>query len=250
MFTQRTAHTGNRCGTNPRSKLQPQHLMKVKMRRIKLKLRVCFLIVLAAVLHSNAEANRDITQKSRKDYVDRTVNCDWGGIYAEVVRLTQGVKPNEGAIRGPLRGLNARPDCADFSLPAILNIFYRYSDSGLLSKSLVAEGKKAILNFKYWPDELADFKWKKTPQMDSKYIFELLNDDDPSNDAEALSHQAEFDKVDKIDGMCYWSENHYILFSSGGYLAGQLYPDEIFTASGQTGTQKMKKFRPRVMKNC
>jgi len=50
------------------------------------------------------------------------------------------------------------------------------------------------------------------------------------------------------DSMCTWSENHHILFSSGGYLAGQLYPDAVFTNSGLTGAQLMAKQRPRVLR--
>ena len=42
-----------------------------------------------------------------------------------------------------------------------------------------------------------------------------------------------------IDSLCTWTENHYILFTSAAYLAGQLYPDEVFTNSGETGKQKM-----------
>ena len=30
--------------------------------------------------------------------------------------------------------------------------------------------------------------------------------------------------------MCYWSENHQVLFGTAAYLAGQLWPDEIFRA--------------------
>ncbi len=50
------------------------------------------------------------------------------------------------------------------------------------------------------------------------------------------------------DSMCTWSENHYILFASGAYLAGQLYPEATFTNTGETGREKMARFRPRVMK--
>ena len=50
------------------------------------------------------------------------------------------------------------------------------------------------------------------------------------------------------DSMCTWSENHYILFASAGYLAGQLFPDETFVNSGRTGREQMERFRPRVMK--
>ena len=51
-----------------------------------------------------------------------------------------------------------------------------------------------------------------------------------------------------IDSMCYWSENHHILFATGGYLAGQLYPDETFVNSGRTGREQMERFRPRILR--
>ncbi len=37
------------------------------------------------------------------------------------------------------------------------------------------------------------------------------------------------------DAMCYWSENHQILFHACEVLAGQLYPDRVFTNAGQSG---------------
>ncbi|MCI0477008.1 MAG: hypothetical protein L0Y55_12235, partial [Anaerolineales bacterium] len=37
------------------------------------------------------------------------------------------------------------------------------------------------------------------------------------------------------DSMWFWSENHQILFHACKILAGQLYPDRIFTNVGQTG---------------
>ncbi len=49
-----------------------------------------------------------------------------------------------------------------------------------------------------------------------------------------------------IDSMCTWSENHHILFSSAGYLLGQLWPDMVFANNGQTGKEKMATHRPRV----
>ncbi len=48
------------------------------------------------------------------------------------------------------------------------------------------------------------------------------------------------------DSMCYWSENHQIIFHVCEYLAGQYYPDDIFTNSGLTGTQHMRKARPKI----
>lgn len=50
-----------------------------------------------------------------------------------------------------------------------------------------------------------------------------------------------------IDSMCYWTENHQIMFSCNEYLAGQLYPDRIFSNSGMNGFEKMQKSRGRII---
>lgn len=50
------------------------------------------------------------------------------------------------------------------------------------------------------------------------------------------------------DSMCTWTENHQILFASAAYLAGQLFPDEHFSNSGQSGHEKMAKARPRILR--
>ncbi|MCP4132082.1 MAG: hypothetical protein GY754_13995 [bacterium] len=49
-----------------------------------------------------------------------------------------------------------------------------------------------------------------------------------------------------IDSMCYWTENHQIMFSCNEYLAGQLMPEAVFVNSGMTGYEKMEKARPRI----
>jgi hypothetical protein len=50
------------------------------------------------------------------------------------------------------------------------------------------------------------------------------------------------------DSMCTWSENHYIMFTSGAYLAAQLCPDEVFTNTGRTGRERMPAFRDRILR--
>ena len=47
-----------------------------------------------------------------------------------------------------------------------------------------------------------------------------------------------------LDDMCTWSENHHILFASGGYLAGQRYPERVFANAGHTGREQMARMRP------
>ncbi|MGQ9908231.1 MAG: hypothetical protein ACUVS2_05270 [Candidatus Flexifilum sp.] len=49
-----------------------------------------------------------------------------------------------------------------------------------------------------------------------------------------------------IDAMCYFTENHQILFHVAAYLAGQRWPDRIFTNSGLTGQQQMNRARARI----
>lgn len=50
------------------------------------------------------------------------------------------------------------------------------------------------------------------------------------------------------DNMCTWTENHYILFVSGAYLAGQYFPDDVFSNSGQTGRELIALNRPRILR--
>lgn len=50
-----------------------------------------------------------------------------------------------------------------------------------------------------------------------------------------------------IDDLCTWTENHQILFASAAFLAGQLFPDQVFTNSGQLGHHKMTLNKPRIL---
>lgn len=43
------------------------------------------------------------------------------------------------------------------------------------------------------------------------------------------------------DSMCYWSENHQILYHSAEYLVGCLFPERVFTNAGMTGEQHRQK---------
>lgn len=49
-----------------------------------------------------------------------------------------------------------------------------------------------------------------------------------------------------VDGMCYHTENHQILFHVAAYLAGQRWPDVVFTNSGRTGGQQMRRATVRI----
>jgi hypothetical protein len=49
-----------------------------------------------------------------------------------------------------------------------------------------------------------------------------------------------------LDGMCYCTENHQILFHVTGYLAGQFWRDRTFANSGFSGAQQMQRANDRI----
>lgn len=104
------------------------------------------------------------------------------------------------AFRRTIGLIDARRDCADFGLAALL----RLEILGLSTKEESAEIRRAALAFRYWMDE-------------------------PGNDA-----------------MCFHSENHSLLFHGCQWLAGNLYPDEVFANSGRTGRAQAALARTRV----
>ncbi len=48
------------------------------------------------------------------------------------------------------------------------------------------------------------------------------------------------------DSMCYWSENHQLLFAVAEYLAGQEWPDKVFRNNAMTGREHMQKAKTRI----
>ena len=146
-------------------------------------------------------------------FFDATIEAAPRNTYSEVMRVTRGVAPDESKIQFALDPLTRREDTSDFKLPGLLWMLYELSDSDLLSAEILSNAKDVILGHKLWPDE-------------------LLTEPDPV----------------ATDSMVYLTENHFILYAISAYLAGQLYPDEVFAASGETGAEKMETFRPRVMR--
>lgn len=49
------------------------------------------------------------------------------------------------------------------------------------------------------------------------------------------------------DSMCFWSENHQILFASEEYLVGQTFPDDVFSVDGKTGREHMAMAKERIL---
>lgn len=40
------------------------------------------------------------------------------------------------------------------------------------------------------------------------------------------------------DGMCFWSENHALMFYGAQLVTGQMFPNDVFTRSGRTGREQ------------
>ena len=43
--------------------------------------------------------------------------------------------------------------------------------------------------------------------------------------------------MDGFDGMCFWSENHALMFYTCAMNAGEMYPDEYFPRAKMTGRE-------------
>ncbi len=94
-------------------------------------------------------------------------------------------------------------DTADFDLTYIVNLWYGYKD--LLPADLNAEIESHMRSFKYW-----------------------YTDPQPTG---------------TVDQRYYWSENHRLLFHADEYLAGQAFPDAVFSSDGNTGAWHKERAR-------
>ena len=53
--------------------------------------------------------------------------------------------------------------------------------------------------------------------------------------------------MDGFDGMCFWSENHCLMFYTNAMLAGEMYPDDFFSLAGMTGKELRDFGRGKVL---
>jgi hypothetical protein len=99
-------------------------------------------------------------------------------------------------------------DTTDFDLVALINLWFRSDHGERLDPATRDHIRGLITGFKYWYDE---------PQP-----------------------------AGTVDERWYWSENHQILFHTIEYLAGQEFPDEVFTNDGRTGRQHAEHAKPLI----
>lgn len=126
----------------------------------------------------------------------------------ELEKRGEGIYPLDHVrIERSLNMITDQVDCGDFVLPAFLSILYLYNDSVLLTQENRAAYKAGVLGFKYAMD-------------------------DPNEDK---------------NGICYFTENHQALFAACECIAGQLYPNEIFTKDQQKGTWHYERGKRRML---
>ena len=64
---------------------------------------------------------------------------------------------------------------------------------------------------------------------------------------QVLTHWRYWMDQDGFDGMCYWSENHCLMFYSSAMLAGEMYPEDFFPLAGRTGQELASWGRKKVL---
>jgi hypothetical protein len=128
----------------------------------------------------------------------------------------------------------------------------RYS---LLSESFF---KHAIQGFKFWIDE--EYRMNDhNPSLLQKVGYLATIQHIPDVESGLNRARKNFDEEKHVnEEMEYWSENHYIMFASSEYLAGQLWPEDTFqpvkdflsigNTGKLTGAARKERGKARVMK--
>lgn len=101
-------------------------------------------------------------------------------------------------------------DTSDFDVLLLLNVLYRADGHPMLHPDLWQRIEDAVLGFKYWYDQ---------------------------SGPEGV-----------VDHMWYWTENHQAIFHTIEYLAGQRFPERVFTHTGMTGAEHMAAARERLLR--
>jgi len=129
------------------------------------------------------------------------------GIWAEVAKLEAGDHEIDNAVLDyAMEFVDERNDCADFVVGGLLRLYYKFAGTDQLTEEQEEDIKQTLLDFKYWLDE-----------------------PNPTDAAMEL-----------------YTENHQIMARSSEYLAGQLFPDEIFTNVDEDGQWRMERAKDAI----
>jgi hypothetical protein len=151
----------------------------------------------------------EVRRAALLDYYNRIpAALNFKAAFHELARLARGQAPHLGILEAALDFIDARRDCADFVIHSILRILYDFEH----------------LSGRLLPSEF--LARARRTVLGFKYW-----PDEPGQDS-----------------MCTWTENHQVLLAAAAYLAGQRYPDEVFTNSEQLGREKMILARRRILR--
>jgi hypothetical protein len=103
-----------------------------------------------------------------------------------------------------------------------------------LGKKIHEEGILALLDFINHRYDCSDFRM--IPIIRSLYCYKDLISEDTVYAMKKTVLGFKYRMEDPgIDGMCFWSENHQLIFSTVEYLAGHLYENETFINTQKHG---------------
>ncbi|MEM1113345.1 MAG: hypothetical protein AAGI11_15640 [Pseudomonadota bacterium] len=94
--------------------------------------------------------------------------------------------------------------------------------------------------------DTSDFRLQSLARILYRYPDGLLDDDFQTVKSTFLNFKYWMDQPGE-DSICFWSENHQLLFAASEYLAGQYWPEEVFTNTGLTGREHLALARNRIL---
>jgi hypothetical protein len=153
-----------------------------------------------------------VTHDRKQEYLRYSANAKveytniGGRLVKSFCKLVLGERPDMEDISCVFSKIYYHLDCSDFEINILLKMLYANKTKDLLTKEIVMEAKELILSHAYWLSEKCKFFGKQN----------------------------------------MWTENHIMMYHTDAYLAGQLYPDEIFKDSGKTGRELMQEVEPKI----
>ncbi|MGL1894573.1 MAG: hypothetical protein OCD02_23305 [Spirochaetaceae bacterium] len=143
---------------------------------------------------------------------------------------------------------NIKPEFIDLKLPTETGIFKEIADKdnmifNILAKCALGHFEKADKKNILYTLSLIENRID-TADFLLTALFRLLNEYEYELDLQLIARIKEvllkfrywMDEKGS-DGMCFWSENHSLMFFSAAMFAGQRYPTDLFSLSGKTGKE-------------
>lgn len=164
--------------------------------------------------------------------------------------LRKGENPNEAYLKLLLTVEREKGHTANISSIYLEIARLELGKRGLGNTPVNADNFKASIEYIYTRADCFDFilpgfifmmkHYSSSPQLPDVLADEAKN--------MILGCKYWIDEGGSEKSPCYFTENHQILFHSNEYMAGSLYPDEIFVNNGQTGSWHKAHARPYILR--